>query len=240
MKRRHFIRGAGAGAVLLGLGDGRLFGAGKPDYASVLHSAPADDYPYPYDDQYFECSPRVIFLRPELASINLVPKRGRTVEGKLQVIVDGSGSSSGVPSFTESFSADDSLDIPFVMPGAPEFTYWLEYKTDGGNLSATPRVTVKTPVRNAGETIKIALYGDPHVFDDADRNVQDPFLRAAKVNGEHFKILLRELNKNPAWLPTGELRQLRQAFCFASGMTQILIIGFIVWHGKEINMRENF
>lgn len=166
------------------------------------------EYPFPYDSDYFEASERVVFLNPERASVNILPKEGKSLDIKLFIEqVDRIRiQQDKIFSF---YGVNDSLDIPFHnLYHDPFFTYRIEYKeTQEGSWKSTPERVVKTPSLSLDERqIEVIFIGDDHIPDDADNPgnpLQDETLRHLRLTGEATNYFI----KKKSWqIPNSSLK----------------------------------
>lgn len=228
LSRREFLKRAGV------IGASAAF---NPSARSPIHSGKKEgrlynlqgsDYPFPYDSEYFEAAERVVFIDPLQASVNVIPKAGKSLDIKLYVEQEDRFRlcQDKVFSYT---GVSDSLDIPFEnLYRDPFFTYRLEYKDiHEGIWKSTPERVVKTPCVSLEEKdIEIILVGDDHFPDDADdpsNPLQDSKLRNLRITGESVNYFLKKIQASSAYVPQGEERRLMNAFCLASFIHQIML-----------------
>ena len=230
MKRRDFLRAAGLAG---------LAGAGIPSPGfSAQRFFPwfgpnADgggEQLFPYDAELFEAAERIVFLSRKTASLNILPKAGKSLDIKL---FRSAGSFYLANASIMKFSGvDDSLDIPLKNDfWGPELYYRIEYRetSSRGAWKSTPARRVKTPNPNfRNGRIEALFIGDDHTFDDADmgaRVVTDEAWRDLRLNGDYVNEMLKKLVLNPAYLPDAELdpaAKTMSGFCLASTIRQIL------------------
>jgi len=199
----------------------------SPDPLLERLASAADDYS-PFDSEFFEAAERIVFLGPSEASLNVIPRAGksldlRLVRAKEQLAVGGGGSilATGV---------DESIDIPVLgRLWAPELVYRLEYRESGkGAWKSTPERRVKTPSSYSQTGLmEVILISDDHTFDDADmgtRIISNPLLREARRNGDYVNMYLHELLNDPNFIPdpNAESGKMMSGFCLASTIHQVL------------------
>lgn len=226
--RRKFLKQAaviGASTAI----DGSVFRPLRPPNKKINQSFNLDhEYPFPYDSSYFEASERVVFLNPEHASINIIPKEGKSLdiklyieqEDRIRILQDKVFSYYGV---------NDCIDIPFYnLYRDPFLKYRIEYKeTQEGTWKSTPERTVKTPSVSLDERkIEVILIGDDHLPDDADspgNPLQDETLRQLRLSGDATNYFLKKILANPNFIPQEQERHLMNAFCMASTLHHIYL-----------------
>jgi predicted phosphodiesterase len=229
MNRRDFLRTTGAAALTAIRPARSRTPRPLPQQDPLLQRlSSASGNIYPYDRDYFEASERFVFLSPNEASLNVIPKAGksldlRVVKAKDGISIDGS--------FSASFTGvDDSLDIPLVGHlWQPQLTYRLEYRESGkGSWKSTLERHIKTPFSYTQTGVmEIILIGDDHTYDDADmgqRIVSNPLLREARLNGDYVNMYLDELQHDPNFIPDpmADSGKMMSGFCLASTIHQVL------------------
>lgn len=229
MNRRDFFRTAAGGALASLLPAPLLHGRQRARLDPLLErlADAADDYS-PFDSDLFEAAERVVFLSPSEASLNIIPKAGKSLDLRLVRANDGlsiqAGRSSGAAGVNE------SLDIPLLgYSWAPELVYRLEYRESGkGGWKSTPERRVKTPYSySQTQTLEFIIISDDHTYDDADmaeRIVYNQSLREARLSGDYVNMFLAELQNDPAFIPdlTADSGKLMSGYCLASAIRQIL------------------
>jgi len=190
--------------------------------------AGSDDL-FPYDTEFFESAERIVFLSPDKASLNILPKAGKSLDIRL-FRSPGSFylSNARILRFT---GVDDSLDIPIKNDfWGPELYYRIEYReaSSRGSWRSTPLRMVKTPNANFRDGRVEALFiGDDHTFDDADMGtkvVTDAAWRQLRLSGDYINEMLRRLRAKPSYVPDPALdpaANTLNGFCLASTLQQI-------------------
>jgi len=124
---------------------------------------------FPYDDKYFEAAERIVFIAPQEASLNIIPKEGKNLDIKFylaenQIDVDGSVLDANPRSF---YGLNDSLEIPILLQWhTSRFHYKIEYKESKESAwRSTPKRSVNVP--GSSSKTKIIFISDDHYFDDA-------------------------------------------------------------------------
>ena len=209
--------------------DGSVFQHIRPPKKNLNLSTSLDhEYPFPYDSDYFEASERVVFINPERASVNIIPKEGKSLdiklfieqEDRIRILQDRIFSFYGV---------NDSFDIPFHnFYRDPFFTYRIEYKeTQEGTWKSTPERMVKTPIVSLDEKqIEVIFIGDDHIPDDADspgNPLHDETLRNLRLSGEAINYFIKKILANPHFFPQDQESHLMNAFCMASTLYHIYL-----------------
>ncbi len=242
ISRRKFLKQAGVIGASTAL-DGSGFQPFRPPIKNIKQRTSLDhEYPFPYDADYFEASERVVFLNPERANVNIIPKEGKSLDIKLYIEQEDQIriQQDKIISF---YGVNDSLDIPFHnLYRDPFFTYRIEYKeTQEGTWKSTPDRVVKTPVVSLDEKqIEVILIGDDHIPDDADgpgESLQDETLRKLRLSGEAINYFLKKILANPHFIPQDQERHLMNAFCMASMLHHIYLYespDFIVELGDHL------
>ncbi|MFC2170202.1 hypothetical protein ACFLRM_06550, partial [Acidobacteriota bacterium] len=229
INRRNFLKVLGLSAFAAAQSPSYMFSSQESKRQKNLLDLLDSGYPFPYDSEYFGASERVVFLDSDSLSINLLPKEGKALDIKLfhsdedKIHILGSKTSAF-------YGVTDALEIPIRNKcWAPEFHYRIEYRETGENVwKAVPERTVKTPnidVNNRG--LEVILIGDDHTPDDADlgnRFVEDKYLRDLRLNGDYINLFLKELIKDPDFIPEegSELAKLMNGFSLASTIRQIM------------------
>ncbi len=226
MERREFLKKIGSGVTALAIDSSHLLPSNKPETLGKIEELLNSDYPFPYDSDCFEASERIVFLDSNKASLNIIPKEGKSLDIKLYHSVEDKMRICGSRIF---YSVNDTLEIPIRKIFDPELYYRIEYKESGnGSWKSTPKRTVKTPnVKLNDRKIEVILIGDDHTPDDADlgkRVLNNPNLIKQRLSGEYVNLFLKKLIKNPKYVPRegSELAKLMNGFCLASTIRQIM------------------
>ena len=193
-----------------------------------------NDSGYPYDNQYFEASERVVFLSPSEASINVIPKQGKIIDVRCVPGDDDVTIESGLGALSKDYyGVSDSFEIPVQLFGRSTFSYRIEYKgSDETVWKSTPKRIVKTPFRRlAGkDSFKFIIVTDDHLSDDADsddggQKITDPALRALRLSADSVNFFWGKFPQNQFYNPNmdsqRELILLMNAFCFSKNTYQI-------------------
>lgn len=228
ISRREFLKRAGVIGASTAFNGPVLKNFRTPKKKSSQNISHDHEYPFPYDSNYFEASERVVFLNPEQASVNIIPKEGKSLDIKLHIEHEDKIriQQDKISSY---FGVNDSLDIPFHnLYRDPTFTYRIEYKeTQEGTWKSTPERVVKTPSMSLDERpIEVIFIGDDHIPDDADspgNPLQDQTLRQLRVTGEATNYFLKKILLNPSFIPHGQERHLMNAYCMASMLHYIYL-----------------
>lgn len=230
MKRRDFLKIAGTSALSTAIPSSLLSFSQSQEKFSNLNNLLSDEYPFPYDSEYFEAAERFVFLNSHEARINILPKQGKRLDVKLYQAPDKMYLCKTRP--ISWYNVNESFDIPVrQFFWEPEFHYRLEDRESGakGLWKATPARVVKTPrVSLRDGQIKMIIISDDHTFDDADlgsRIVKDEVLRAQRLSGEYVNLFLEQLLQDPEYVPdrASDWGKMLNGFCLASTIRQILI-----------------
>jgi len=232
MRRREFLKLGGTSLVVAGLYPRNLLSINPS-----LRSSPSllreqllnEEFPFPYDDQYFACAERVYNVRRDSedvtsweAEVNLCPKEGRKLDVKVLVSDSREGLSS--PQETHAFySVENSLDITIRGYDSPRLYYQVQYREGQESWKALSPKSFKLPNTNLekGGEIKVILIGDDHTFDDADYKVPDSY-KGIKLSGDYVNEFLKKLRNNPNWVPDYPLSVLKNGFNLAKAIIHIM------------------
>ena len=89
ISRREFLKRAGVIGASTAF-DGPVLKRFRPPQKKSSQNISHDhEYPFPYDSNYFEASERVVFLNPEQASVNIIPKEGKSLDIKIRIEQEG-------------------------------------------------------------------------------------------------------------------------------------------------------
>lgn len=228
ISRREFLKRAGVIGASTAF-DGPVLKRFRPPKKKSSQNISHDhEYPFPYDSNYFEASERVVFLNPVRASVNIIPKEGKSLDIKIRIEQEDRIriQQDKISSY---YGVNDSLNIPFHnLYRDPTFTYRIEYKeTQEVTWKSTPERVVKTPSMSLDERpIEVIFIGDDHIPDDADspgNPLQDQTLRQLRVNGEATNYFLKKILLNPSFIPKEQERHLMNAYCMASMLHYIYL-----------------
>lgn len=220
IKRRDFLKLLGIGTAAAVIQPSNLFTSGNSGKLQRFEESLYSSF-----DEDFKAAERFAFLDPQRAIINVIPKEGKTLDIKLY----RKGDFSLINSRTY-YGVKDSLDMPLNLGfwNKPEFKYRLEYREGNGKWKATPDRVVKTPMSYWQDgKMEVIFIGDPHTFDDADlgkRVVKDPYLREERLDGRYVNRFLKELMKDPDYIPEkgSEEAKMMNGYCLASTIRQVL------------------
>jgi 3',5'-cyclic AMP phosphodiesterase CpdA len=235
IKRREFIRLAGAGLAAAGLDPRRLFpppdragGAARPS-APLLSQLADDDYPFPYDESAFLCAERIYDLRPDpsggakwRADLSLLLRPGAALDVKVYVAEtrEALASANAVHSYS---GVTDSLTVPLSGNDSDRLHYQVQFRREGGSWSALSPKSFRLPntrLSNGG-VVRALVISDDHTFDDADPEMPASH-REMMLNGDYVNEFLRRLRVNPSWTPERPLQKLVNGFSLARAMRHIL------------------
>ncbi len=202
MKRRDFLRFSGLLPLTLSFPfkENNAFLAWPKDIGSEQNISSDSNLtpvepPFPYDSTAFEAAERIVFLNPYLAIVNVIPKRGLSLD--IRLVLSLADIFVSRPKTFLFQAVKDSLDMPIKNYfWGPEMVYRIEYRetTSKGSWKATPWRRVKTPFSFLQKgTLKIIFYSDDHTFDDADmgtRIVKDNSLREKRLSGDYVNLFL--------------------------------------------------
>jgi predicted phosphodiesterase len=232
IRRREFIKLGGAGIFLASL-DPRKFFASTPSLLNPLspfyEQLASDEFPFPYDENVFECAERIYNIRRNAAdskswvtNLNLLVKSGKTIDVTIVVADTREGLAS--PRETLSFTGVQGT-LEAMMHGfdAPRQYYQVQYREGGGAWKALSPRNFKLPNARlqSGGQIQAVFIGDDHAFDDADAVVSAD-LKATKITGDFFCDFLRNLKSNASWLPSNNLANMTNALSLSKSIRQIL------------------
>lgn len=197
----------------------------KQEFLDILLNS---SFPFPYDENYFECAERIYNPRPIAGgqrwrvNLNLVIKAGRTLDLKILLSqnLDGLSQSSRV---IELSGVSDIVDLELEGEEAPSFYYQVLYREGKNSWKSLSPKRVKLPLVNLekGEKIKAIFIGDDHTFDDADYEIAEEF-RVIKLNGDFMAEFMRGLAFNTGWQPQKPLGALKNSFYLAQAIRYIL------------------
>ncbi|MCJ7581806.1 MAG: twin-arginine translocation signal domain-containing protein, partial [Candidatus Aminicenantes bacterium] len=112
ISRREFLKRAGVIGASTAI-DGSVLKPLQPLKKNINQSNQLDhEYPFPYDSSYFEAAERVVFINPEHASINIIPKDGKSLDIKLYIEQEDRIRIMQDKVFSY-YGVNDSFDIPF-------------------------------------------------------------------------------------------------------------------------------
>jgi 3',5'-cyclic AMP phosphodiesterase CpdA len=187
-----------------------------------------DVFPFPYDENYFECAERIYNVRRAplsgrwLASLNLILKPGRTLD--LRVVI--SDSLEGLltsKNIIELNGVQNNVDITMEGEEGKRAYYKVFYREGKESWKELAPKSFKLPFVNLekGETIKVIFIGDDHTFDDADRTLPET-LRQSNLNGNYIIEFMRGLKNNSNWQPSYPLSALKNGLFLAKAVNHIL------------------
>lgn len=232
LARRAFLKWGGLSLVGAKLAPRLLFSSPGPKTAASFPLRDQlfnEEFPFPYDENYFRCAERVYNVRTIKgrepgcqANLSLVFKLGKKLDVKVLVSekLEGLSTSKDVFAF---YGVEDSLDIDIAGGEGPRVYYQVLYREGGGNWKALSPKSFKQPgvgLENGGK-VTVIFIADDHTFDDADFFVPDAF-KETKLSGDYVNELLKAIRFNPAWLISNTLRALKGGFCLAHTLRYIM------------------
>ena len=235
IRRRAFLRWGGLGLAAAGLKPGFLWSLSGPDPCPVpartlLREQLADqEYPFPYDESFFECAERVYNVRKSgagipgfRANLSLVIKEQKALDVKVLVseTLDGLSKTSRVLSFT---GVRDILDLEITGGESRRLFYQVLYREGNAAWKALSPKSFKLPNASlaGGDEIKILLISDDHTFDDADYPVPESH-KAIKLSGDYVNEFMKKLRADPRSKPENPLGALKNGFCLAQTLRYIM------------------
>jgi hypothetical protein len=189
-----------------------------------------ENYPFPYDDKYFDCAERIYNVRPAgggtpgyRADLGLVVKPGRRLDIRIAAADTLSGLSSAKDVWTF-YGVDDVLDMELAAGDSPRLFYQVFYREGTENWRSLAPKSFKLPAVGLDQDgeIKVILISDDHTFDDADYSVADN-LRGAKLNGDYVNELLKELRFDPHAKIQSPFGVLKNGLCLAQALRYVMI-----------------
>ncbi|MGB8953172.1 MAG: metallophosphoesterase [Candidatus Aminicenantales bacterium] len=226
MKRRAFLKWGGTGLFAAGLFSQNLFSASSSPLRELLFS---DEYPFPYDEQYFDCAERIYNVRrsrddPQSwqTNVSLFLKEGKKLDIKIRVSDTPQGLSS--PREVHSFTGvTESLDVLMTGFDSPRLHYQVQYREGQGSWKALSPKSFRLPNARIerGEEIKVILIADDHTFDDASYQVPAEY-KNIKLSGDYVNEFLKKLRNNPNWEPDAPLGKLTNGLFLAKAIRLIL------------------
>lgn len=224
ISRRKFLKIAGLGGAAAAMNSPTLF---PQNNNNKLNRVIDPDYPFPYDSKYFDSSERVVFLDTNKMSINVLPRKGISLDIRIVQFQENR-----IRTQTRLYnSVDESFEIPITNVNRLSIlTYRIEYKEIGEKTwKSTPQRIVKTPLNYLDKgKMEVILIGDDHTPDDADIGntvLLDEDLRKLRLNGDYINLFLNKLRENPDYYPEAgsEYAKLMNGFTLASTIKQILL-----------------
>ncbi len=202
---------------------------GTSEKEKILDILINGDFPFPYDENYFECAERIYNLRPTAdgqrwqGNLNLVIKRGRTVDLKilLSQSLEGLARSNQI---IELNGVSDIVDLSLKGEQDKRFYYQVLYREGKESWKSLAPRSFKLPFVDLekGESIKVIFIGDDHTFDDSDYNLPEE-LKGSKLRGDFMAEFMRALLKNAGWQPKNPLKALKNSFYLAQAIRHILV-----------------
>ncbi len=235
LKRRDFLRLGTIGLFLARSGTRNLFSfspsfpSGEESNGSLLREQLlSDEFPFPYDAQFFECAERIAQIRPEKggetwkANLNLILKEGKSLDIKVLVSesLEGLSQSKTVLAFT---GVKGILDVELQAREMRRVYYQVLYREDKDKWHSLSPKSFKLPnvSLEKGEAIKVIFIGDDHTFYDADYEVPTSY-SYLRLTGEYINEFLRGLRKNPAYKPASYLKVLKNGYYLAQAIYYIM------------------
>ena len=229
--RRDFLRLASVGLTAASLDTARLFGDEPylPLPKPLLPQFLDDQYPFPYDGRYFECTERVSNVRRvpnggpgALANIGLVLKPGIRLD--IRVLLSDRAETLPTTNRILAFNGvQDTLDFAVKAYEGPRLYYQVQFREGNGAWASHAPRSLKLPTQSleqGGEVIAL-LIGDDHTFDDADFAVP-PEYAGVKLSGEYVNTFLKTLRTKPDWRGDAPLKVLRNGFALAQTLRHIM------------------
>lgn len=188
-----------------------------------------EDYPFPYDDKYFDCAERIYNVRPAgggasgfRANLSLVLKPGRRLDIRIAA-ADSLSGLSGTKDVWTFYDVEDVLDMELAAGDVPRVFYQVFYREGADNWRALAPKSFKLPLisLDQGGEITVILISDDHTFDDADYSVADN-LRGAKLNGDYVNELIKELRFNPHARIQSPFWVLKNGLCLSQALRYIM------------------
>lgn len=175
-----------------------------------------------YDSNYFLSAERVVFVSENEAKISILPREEISLDLKISWL---NNRLLNLELFEKKeFYGAREIEVTIkIPPEISSLTYQIEYKKSEEKEWKTIQRKVKIPGRE--DKIEIIFFGDDHLSDDADKSgdfIFDPLIRELRLSGDSVNYFLKELLKNPSFQPKGEWKILRNSFCFASTLYQII------------------
>ncbi len=234
--RRAVLKLGGLGLAGAGLAPryllSSLFGSTTEPYsASPLRDLWLNpDYPFPYDDKYFDCAERIYNVRPApggtpgyRANLGLVLKPGRQLDIRIAAADSMNGLSSAKDVWTY-YGVSDVLDMELSAGEVPRLFYQVFYREGAENWKELSPKSFKLPAvsLDQGGEVKVILISDDHTFDDADYSVADN-LRGAKLSGDYVNVLLKEIRFDPNAKIQSPLGVLKNGLCLAQALRYMMV-----------------
>lgn len=236
LRRRDFLRLGLTGLLVAGKTAPRLFsqvlapGKDEPSLQRTLlqEQLASDEFPFPFDEAVFECAERVDRVRRRAdglgwkANLNLVLKPGKTID--LKVLwsdrIEDLGKTKSIIEFS---GVKDIFDVELEIPEAKRAYYQVLYREGRESWKALAPKSFKLPglALESREPVKVIFIGDDHTFDDADYPVP-PDSQAAKLSGDYVNEFLKNLRKDPNWVPGKPLGALKNGYYLALALRHIM------------------
>jgi 3',5'-cyclic AMP phosphodiesterase CpdA len=231
LPRRDFLKWGGA--ILAGVGSARRALFSSSDLSKCPSPPPSlarehllsDEFPFPFDEEYFACAERIYNLRAYAAGwragLSLVMKPGKKLDVKVLTAESPEGLAAAKDVITY-YGVGDILETDLFAGDIPRLYYQVLYREGGAAWKALAPRSVKIPAGlDRGGELKVILLADDHTFDDGDYAVPDE-LKAAKLSGDYVNTLLRELRFNPLLKPQTPLRNLKNGLSLAHALRYIM------------------
>lgn len=232
MKRREFLRLGGTSLLAAGLNPQNFFSphlSPRISESLLKEQLLSEEFPFPYDDQYFACAERVYNVRRSsddptswVADVNLCLKEGRKLD--IKVLVSDRREGLASPKNTHTFyGVENSLEATIVGYDSPRLYYQVQYRGGQENWKSLSPKSFKLPNTNIekGGEIKVILIADDHTFDDADYSVPESY-KSIKLSGDYVNEFLKKLKSNPNWQPDSPLASLKNGFSLAKAIIDIM------------------
>jgi 3',5'-cyclic AMP phosphodiesterase CpdA len=188
-----------------------------------------EEYPFPYDAQYFECAERVFNVRRShsdpkmwLANLNLIPKEGKKLNIKVLVSdrEEGLSTTKNVQAFD---NLQQSLNVYLTGFDSKRLYYQVLYREAGEKWKASAPRSFKLPNLDLekGEEITVIFIADDHTFNDANIDVSEVY-KNLRLSGDYVNEFLEELRFNPNWEPKELAGQLENGLNLARAIRYIV------------------
>ncbi len=230
--RREFLKLGGLTLAAASLNPGLLCSAPLPNDPSpplIRQQLFNEEFPFPYDEEYFACAERVYNVRRMAdgspgfkANLNLVLKEGRKLDIKILVSerLEDLSRTKDVHSFS---GVTDILDIVLTGFETRRLYYQVLYREGEENWGALSPKSFKLPNANLekGGLITVLFISDDHTFDDGGYGVPEEY-KSLKLSGDYINEFLKMLRFDPDWEPESPLGCLKNGFCLATTLRHIM------------------
>jgi len=205
----------------------------KSEYSELITEW-LDTGSFPYDQEYFETSERVLVLgtsEPGSAKyygiIDLIPRLGIRLDIKVVIAASRNRLKSKRRLLFKQQGVAEPIIIRFPLDAFDSELIWYRvfYRSSKGKYKALTPKCFRNPITSAD--IAIGVISDPHCPDDCDKDefnfrIYDERLRELRLNGNYVNEFIKNLMENPEWEPEGEAKKLGNGFNLASIYSYIL------------------